>query len=56
MHEETLKTEVNRLVNIGSLKNIKYSEQATLTLIIPLNNRTVRFISDFRELNKTIKW
>ena len=55
VHEETLKTEVNRLVKIGVLKRKNNSEWAAPTFIIPKKNGTVRFISDFRELNKKIK-
>ena len=55
VHEETLKKEVNRLVEIGVLKRVNNSEWAAPTFIIPKKNKTVRFISDFRELNKRIK-
>ena len=54
MHEETLKTEVNRLVNIGILKRKNYSEWAVPTFICSKKNEAVHFISDFRELNKRI--
>ena len=47
VHNETLKTVFNRLVNS--------SEWAAPTFIIPKKYRTVCFISDFRELNKRIK-
>ena len=49
--ETTLKKEVERLVKIGVLKKINNSEWAAPTFIIPKKNGTVRFISDFRELN-----
>ena len=55
IHEETLKKEVNRLVDIGVLKRINNSQWAAPTFIIAKKNGTVRFISDFRELNKRIK-
>jgi len=55
VHEETLKKEVNRLVDIGVLRRVNNSEWAAPTFIIPKKNKTVRFISDFRELNKRIK-
>ena len=55
IHEETLRKEVDRLVEIGVLKRINNSEWAAPTFIIPKKNKTVRFISDFRELNKRIK-
>ena len=53
--QETLKKEVNRLVDIGVLKRINDSQWAAPTFIIAKKNGTVRFISDFRELNKRIK-
>ena len=55
IHEETLRKEVDRLVEIGVLRRINHSEWAAPTFIIPKKNKTVRFISDFRELNKRIK-
>ena len=55
VQEETLKIEVNTLVNIGGLKRKNNSEWAAPTFIISKKNGTVRFISDFRELNKRIK-
>ena len=55
VHEETLRKEVERLVQIGVLKRVNNSEWAAPTFIIPKKNGTVRFISDFRELNKRIK-
>ena len=45
VHEETLKTEVNRLVNIGLLKRENNSEWAAPIFIIPKKNETVCFIS-----------
>ena len=54
-HEPTLKEEVNRLIKIGLLKKINNSQWAAPTFIIPKINGTLRYISDFRELNKTIK-
>ena len=55
VHEETLKTEVNWLVNIGVSKRKTSSEWVAPTFKIPKKNGTVHFISDFRELNKRIK-
>ena len=52
MHEEILKTEVNRLVNLGILKNNNHSEWAAPIFIIHKKNGTARVIPDFRELNK----
>ena len=55
IYEETLKTEVNRLIDIGTFKCKNNSECVTPTFIINKKNGTVSFISDFRELNKTIR-
>ena len=55
IHEKTLRMEVERLVQIGVLKKINQSEWAVPTFIIPKKDGTVRFISDFREVNKRIK-
>ena len=55
IHELTLKKEGNRLIEIGVLNKINNSQWAATTFIIPKKNGTVRFISDFRELNETIK-
>ena len=37
------------------LKKVNHSQWAAPTFIIPKKDNTVRFISDFRELNKHIK-
>ena len=54
-YTETLKVEVNRLVEAGVLKQVNRSEWAAPTFIIPKKDGSVRFISDFRELNKRIR-
>ena len=51
---KTLKKEVKRLVELGVLVQQPTSEWASPTFIIPKKNGTVRFISDFREVNKRI--
>jgi len=55
IHRETLKKEVDRMVKLGILKWEGESEWAFPSFIIPKSNQTVRFISDFRELNKLLK-
>ena len=45
---------MNRVIKIGVLKKIDNSQWRAPTFIIPKINGTVRFISDLRELNKTI--
>lgn len=55
IHEQTLRDEVHRLCEIGVLTRINHSEWGAPTFIIPKSDGSVRFISDFRELNKCIK-
>ncbi len=43
------------MCKLGVLKRVNRSEWAAPTFIIPKKDGTVRFISDFRELNKIIK-
>ena len=54
IHLETLKREVERLVELGVLKPQPNLEWGSPTFIIPKKNKQVRFISDFREVNKKI--
>jgi len=55
IHRETMKKEVDRMVKLGIMKWEGESEWAFPSFIIPKSNQTVRFISDFRELNKLLK-
>ena len=55
IHEQTLRNEVQRLCELGVLTRINHSEWGAPTFIIPKKDGSVRFISDFRELNKCIK-
>ena len=54
IHEVTLKKELDRLCKLGVLKKSSDSTWAAPTFIIPKKNGTVRFISDFRYLNKCL--
>ena len=51
----TLQKEVDRLVKIGVLKKVNHSQWAAPTFLIPKPDKTIRFIGDFREVNKRIK-
>ena len=55
IHEHTLKVELDRLIKLDVLKQINASKWAAPTFIISKKDATVRFISDFHELNKCIK-
>ena len=54
LHLKTLKKEVERLCKLGVLKRQPSSEWASPTFIVPKKNKTVRFLSDFWEVNKRI--
>jgi len=49
--EEALKKEIARLCQLG----VNHSEWAVPAFIIPKENGSIQFISDFRELNLRIK-
>ena len=53
-HKETLKKELNRLCELGVLEWQPESEWASPSFIVPKKDQTVRFLSDFREVNKRI--
>jgi hypothetical protein len=55
IHKQTLRKEVERLCQLGVLTQINHSEWGAPTFKIPKKDNSVRFISDFRELNKCIK-
>ena len=50
----TLRKEVRRLTELGVLVRQPDSEWASNTFIIPKKNKEVRFVSDFREVNKLL--
>ena len=51
---DTLKKEVQRLCDLGVIKWQPESEWASQSFILPKKDKTVRFLSDFREVNKRI--
>jgi len=54
IHEETLKTELKRLCEIGVLRKCSNSPWGSLTFVIPKKNGTVRFVTDFRKVNNRL--
>ena len=53
-HKAVFKQEVDRLVGLGVLKLQPRSEWGSPAFIIAKKNKTVRFLTDFREVNKRI--
>jgi len=53
--KKTLKTEVDRLEQVGVLKWEGASEWGSPTFIIPKKNGQVRFLTDFGEANKILR-
>ena len=54
-HAETLKKEVQRLCDIEVLRKNPTAKYSSPSFIIPKKDRSVRFISDFRKLNKELE-
>ena len=54
IYVETLKKEIERLVELGILEPVYESKWASPAFIIPKKDMRVRFLSDFRWLNKML--
>jgi hypothetical protein len=54
IHKDVLIKEIERLCNLGVLERQLYSEWASPSFIVPKKNNTVRFFSDFWEVNKRL--
>ena len=52
IHELTFKQELDRLEYLKVINKVNRSQWGAPTFLIPKKDSTVRFISDFRELNK----
>ena len=55
IHEATVRKECDRLCKEGVLEKDSDSEWAAPTFIVPKKEGTVRFVTDFRRLNKALK-
>jgi hypothetical protein len=54
VHKETIRKEVERLCKLGVSERQPASEWASPSFIIPKKDKTVHFLSDFREVNKRL--
>ena len=50
------KNELDHLVKIGVLEHAKWSKWIAGTFIVPKKDGCMQWITDFRELNRSLKW
>jgi hypothetical protein len=55
IHEPVIRNEITRLVSLGVLIRVNSSEWAAPSFGIPKSNGQIRFVSDFRQLNKHLR-
>ena len=55
VHEQLMKDEIKRLEGLGVLVRVNDSEWAAPSFGIPKKNGQIRFVSDFRQLNKFLR-
>ena len=54
IHKATIIKELQRLIDIGVLEQVQQADWLSPSFIIPKSDGTVRFLSDFRQLNKAM--
>ena len=55
INREAFRTEIKRLVDLKVLEPVAESQYGSPAFIVPKPDRTVRFVTDFRRVNATVK-